>query len=304
MGQTDQNSFPEICIFSPHIFPRPEDWPSTVQLSGYWVINPKEGETLSMEIMQFLEEGEPPIYMGFGSMPIKHQMKILKGFEEALKATNQRGIFCGGWSEIDDFQPEEPSKFLLIKEAPHELLLSKCKLAIHHGGAGTTGASCRAGIPTLIYSVIFDQPFWAFRMAQLGIGPIDPIPLKDFNVGHLVQSIKFCLGEGPQLKAKELSEKLLAEDGVENGLRLFLDYANSHRNLDPNYRVTFSPDSETPSCQLEGCATTFGFFTRRYHCVCCGRAFCGSHTILKKVVNYPNVQPSCKKCISRFKLKN
>eukprot|EP00339_Tiarina_fusa_P022737 CAMPEP_0117069646 /NCGR_PEP_ID=MMETSP0472-20121206/48868_1 /TAXON_ID=693140 ORGANISM="Tiarina fusus, Strain LIS" /NCGR_SAMPLE_ID=MMETSP0472 /ASSEMBLY_ACC=CAM_ASM_000603 /LENGTH=352 /DNA_ID=CAMNT_0004792307 /DNA_START=17 /DNA_END=1072 /DNA_ORIENTATION=- len=148
---------PVLQMFSPTVVPRPADYPPHVVDTSYWILPPTETFEPDETIRTFLENGTPPVYIGFGSMPVKDKQDVLNKFSEALEKTGQRGIYCGGWSKLDSLTSDN---ILIIPGAPHEWLLPQCAMAFHHGGAGTTAASLRAGIPTIILPVLVDQPFW------------------------------------------------------------------------------------------------------------------------------------------------
>jgi sterol 3beta-glucosyltransferase len=187
----EQTHLPLICMYSEHTVPRPPDYPEHVQYSGYWILaapessshgtgnndddnnNDNDNDDLSQpiagvpdELRTFLRDSsEPPIYMGFGSMPVRNPNQLLHDFATCIKRLGRRGIYCRAWVRNLDseqvlsqvFGSDEQRTVICINGAPHEWLFPRCAMAIHHGGAGTTAASMRAGIPTCIMPVLADQ---------------------------------------------------------------------------------------------------------------------------------------------------
>ena len=145
---------------------------------------------------------------------------------ESLKQTGNRGIILSGWSGVGN----PSSKDLLYLEAvPHDWLLPRCKLAIHHGGAGTTSAGLRAGIPNIVVPFIADQPFWGKRVHAIGVGP-KPILVKNLSVGSLTKAIAEAESDSLRERAQLIGQKIRTEDGVDEAVRLIEKYSNDFHN--------------------------------------------------------------------------
>lgn len=165
----EQYHLPMLCMYSEHVFPRQLDYPDHVQCTGYWILPPpadayESSSSISAELREFLDAGEPPVYMGFGSMPVRNANELFRMFATEISHLRLRGVFCLGWLKGFDSEAILSEVFgdgarsvICIKGAPHEWLFPRCSMAIHHGGAGTTAASMRAGIPTCIMPVLADQ---------------------------------------------------------------------------------------------------------------------------------------------------
>lgn len=153
--------------------PVPADYPDTAHVTGYWFLDQAEWQPPA-HLAEFLHAGEPPVYIGFGSMGFGN------GAEErrdailgALRRTGLRGIIATGWGGIAPPAPgaDLGDDVLVIEGAPHDWLVPRVAAVVHHGGAGSTAAGLRAGRPTLIVPFLGDQPFWAARVHEIGAGP-------------------------------------------------------------------------------------------------------------------------------------
>ncbi|BCY11183.1 glycosyl transferase [Actinoplanes sp. L3-i22] len=135
------------------------DEDSEVVQTGTWIL-PDEGE-LPGEVEEFLDEGEPPVYVGFGSMPVGDAGRDAAG---AVRALGHRVILARGWAGAD------AEDCLVVGEVSHPALFKRVAAVVHHGGSGTTHTAARAGAPQVIVPLSGDQPYWAERVTALGIG--------------------------------------------------------------------------------------------------------------------------------------
>jgi UDP:flavonoid glycosyltransferase YjiC (YdhE family) len=107
----------------------------------------------------------------------------------------------------------------MIGSAPHTWLFPRMAAVVHHGGAGTTAAGLRAGVPSIVVPFFGDQPFWGQRVAALGVGPA-PIPRQKLTADALAQAIQHATTDTTmQRKAAELGAKIRAEDGVAEAVK-------------------------------------------------------------------------------------
>lgn len=203
---------PVVAGFSDSVVPRPDDWPRNSFMSGFWFLESRNSETLSADVEAFLQEGEPPICFGFGSMAGSNPERLRQIILEALAATGQRGIVLSGWGGISAGTPR--SDLIQIEAAPHALLLPRVSMLVHHGGAGTTAAALRTGTPQIVLPFMGDQPFWGQRMMELGVAPA-PIRQKRLTAENLKQAILSVIeGQNFRTSATELSEKIRSEEGA------------------------------------------------------------------------------------------
>lgn len=214
---------PVLHIYSKSLHPRPKDWPITAQIIGF-SFNDFEGEKWQPpeDLAQFLKEGEPPIYIGFGSMVPRDESKLSELICMAVEKANVRALISKGWADLTPLSKSE--KILSVGPMPHHRLFPLCKAVVHHGGAGTTAAGLRAGRPTLICPFAFDQPFWGNIIAEKKLGPA-PIKLKDLTVDNLAASLR-DINTNPEYQesAKHISIEINQENAFES-LMPYIDQA-------------------------------------------------------------------------------
>jgi UDP:flavonoid glycosyltransferase YjiC (YdhE family) len=216
-GQLGTRQIPIVNGFSQHVISRPNDWNENIHITGYWFPEDKHWQPPD-DLLAFIESGSPPVFVGFGSMPIKNPQKTTDTILEALKQTGQRGIIHMGWGGLGDRQL--PDHVFKIDYAPYEWLFPRMAMAIHHGGSGTTAFGLRAGVPSCAVSFVFDQHYWGERIAELGVGP-KPIRYKELAVKRLVEAIEFGVHNSQvKQKATDLGEKIKAENGTKNALTI------------------------------------------------------------------------------------
>ncbi|HBP28031.1 MAG: glycosyltransferase [Advenella sp.] len=200
-----------LYAYSPHVLPVPSDWDSTVLVSGYWFLDDEDWRP-SYALASFLDAGEPPVYVGFGSMPGLDPQKTTEIIIEALASAGKRGLLASGGGALGAVE-NMPAHIYIVADAPHHKLFPHVGATIHHGGAGTTGASLRAGKPTTICPFFGDQPFWGRRVADLGVGPT-PLDRKALSVDSVAAAIAAM--DDPQMR--ERAAALGAAIGQENGI--------------------------------------------------------------------------------------
>lgn len=160
-------------IVSPSVFPRPNDWPEHLKLTGAWQMPEmlREGldEGLPADLQAWLDDGDPPIFLGFGSMPVLDPDSLLEDIVSVTSTLGKRGIISENC-----VSPRAagmlPDHLRVVGAVDHDRLFPQCAAVVHHGGAGTVAASLRAGCPTMVCSVLADQPWWGERMRRLGVG--------------------------------------------------------------------------------------------------------------------------------------
>ena len=180
--------------------------------TGYWFLSPPEGWQPLNALQAFLDDGPPPVYIGFGSMAGRDPARKTQPAVEALQRAGQRGITATGWGGLR--AEDLPPSILKIQAAPHDWLFPRVAAVVHHDGAGTTAAGLRAGKPTVICPFFGDQPFWGRRVVDLGVGA-EPISQKKLSADNLVAAIDQVTSNGQiQQRAAALGDKIRVEDGV------------------------------------------------------------------------------------------
>ena len=218
LHRADGSPIPVLHCYSQQVVPRPTDWPESAHVSGYWFLEQQANWQPPEDLKAFLEKGQPPIYIGFGSISGRQPQRLAKVVIEALQATNQRGILATGWGGLQ--ASDLPRTVFQLDQAPHDWLFPNVSAVIHHGGAGTTAAGLRAGRPTLICPFFGDQPFWGNQIYTLGVGP-KPIPQKQLTTGKLTVAIQeLVANQALRHNAEVLGEKIRAEDGVGNAIAI------------------------------------------------------------------------------------
>lgn len=203
-GRTDGG--PVLACFSPVVVPRPGDWPSSVNITGYWFLDEPDWAP-PQELADFLDAGPAPVYVGFGSMVPKDPEMTRLVVRTAVKLAGVRGIVQGDPDDSDEH-------VLAVRDVPHSWLFPRMAAVVHHGGAGTTAAGLRAGVPTVVCPFFGDQPYWGERVASLGAGPA-PLPFRAMTVPRLAARIRRAVGDrGIADRADELGRRIRAEDGI------------------------------------------------------------------------------------------
>jgi sterol 3beta-glucosyltransferase len=175
------------------------------------------------DLQDFLDAGDPPVYVGFGSMVGPDPRQITETIVAGLQKAGVRGILATGWGGLTT--GDLPDTIFKLDQAPHSWLFPRMATVVHHGGAGTTAAGLRAGKPTLICPYFGDQPFWGQRIFALGVGP-EPIHQKQLTVEGFTKSIITTTTDLTlQQKAATLGEKIRSEDGVANAISIINNYS-------------------------------------------------------------------------------
>ncbi|WP_328607479.1 glycosyltransferase [Amycolatopsis sp. NBC_00345] len=197
---------PVLCGFSDAVVPRPPDWPARVHVTGYWFLDEPAGWRPEPRLRDFLAAGPPPVYVGFGSMRPAEAEKTFTAVRAALRQTGLRGLLGTDAVASDD-------NTLTVRDVPHAWLFPRTAAVVHHGGAGTTAAALRAGVPSLVCPVFSDQPYWGDRVHRLGAGP-RPLPLRALTTDALATRLASLTQLPYRRGAQRVSARLRAEDGV------------------------------------------------------------------------------------------
>jgi UDP:flavonoid glycosyltransferase YjiC (YdhE family) len=209
---------PVLYGISPAVIGKPADWGENIHLTGYWFLQPESAWTPPPALEEFLARGKPPIYIGFGSMSSRQPQEAANLIVKALAQTGQRAVLLSGWGGL--IAEKLPETVLVVDSVPHDWLFERVAAVVHHGGAGTTAAGLRAGVPSIIIPFFADQPFWGQRVADLGVGP-QPIARKHLTVERLAQAIKQAVEDSAmRQRAAALGAKIRVEDGIRKAVRV------------------------------------------------------------------------------------
>jgi sterol 3beta-glucosyltransferase len=214
LRQVGRRQLPALMADDDLLHPRPTDGGAHAVVTGGWdmpaELRARVGEAApDASLEAFLAAGPPPVFLGFGSMPVLNGAEMLGTVKRAVEASGQRAILAAGWSQLETVSDE---RLHVVGTVDHDALLPRCSAAIHHGGAGTTRASLKAGLPTWICAVFADQPFWGARCKALGVGGTFPFP--KLEAGRLTDAMRQLADPTVKLNAARLGEKLRAVDGL------------------------------------------------------------------------------------------
>ena len=203
---------PTLYGFSPSVIPKPADWGENIHVTGYWFLDEDMSWTPPPELINFLDRGPAPIYVGFGSMGSRKPEETADMVLQALTQTQQRAVLVSGWGGLR--KAALPDTVYMADAIPHAWLFPRVAAVVHHGGAGTVAAGLRAGVPSIVIPFFGDQPFWGRHIAALGVGP-DPIPRASLSAERLTHAIQQAVMDtAMRNKAAELGNKIRKQDGV------------------------------------------------------------------------------------------
>ncbi|KAG9500430.1 hypothetical protein J7337_008908 [Fusarium musae] len=202
---------PYSYLWSQTLIPKPSDWDDHLNITGFSFLPLASSYTPPKDLLDFLEAGPPPIYIGFGSIVVKDPQALTNMILKAVELAGVRAIVSKGWGGVGVGQV--PDNVYLIGNCPHDWLFQRVSAVVHHGGAGTTAAGIAAGRPTVIVPFFGDQPFWGQMMARAGAGPVS-VPYKELTAEILADSIKFSLKPEVQEVAKDMAIQIGEEDGA------------------------------------------------------------------------------------------
>src|SRR6266498_1137712 len=175
LEKMEPSTVPFLYNFSERIVPKASDWADWIHVTGYWFLdNPDLGWTPSEDLLEFMDKNrknkKPIVYIGFGSIVVDDPQAMTKSIIEAVQKSKVAAILSKGWSDrlqqkkSDQNEENYPPSIYPLKSVPHDWLFPQVDAVIHHGGAGTTAAGLRAGVPAIIKPFFGDQFFWGDRI--------------------------------------------------------------------------------------------------------------------------------------------
>jgi sterol 3beta-glucosyltransferase len=209
---------PTVLGFSPSVVAPPADWPSEVHATGCWFLPDPPGWRPAAELTDFLESGPAPVYVGFGSMPDAEVQRTSHIILEALSLCGRRCILIGGWSGLG--RGMLPDTVYSADSIPHSWLFPRMAAVVHHGGAGTTAAGLRAGVPSILTPYAADQFFWAQKVRELGVGPTS-VSYHALTAVRLAEAIREALNDtAMRERAAALGGRIEAERGADRTVEI------------------------------------------------------------------------------------
>ncbi|SEE56529.1 glycosyltransferase [Jiangella alba] len=202
--------------FSRHMLPAPVTYPDWVETTGFWYLPASPGWSPPAGLAEFVNDGEPPIFVGFGSMVGADPRRTTRVVADALRNTKSRAVVATAWGGLD------PDGFgedvFCLEQVPFDWLFPRVSVVVHHGG-GTIGAALSAGRPQVLCPFMFDQPFNAQCMHDIGVAP-PPQPERDLTADGLAKAINVALtDDGMAQRAAEVGRRIRDEDGLGAAVR-------------------------------------------------------------------------------------
>jgi UDP:flavonoid glycosyltransferase YjiC (YdhE family) len=211
----ERANWPILHGFSTALVPRPSDWRPGLEVVGNWWPHHDPAERLPTDLEDFLRAGPRPVLIGFGSMASGDGERLSEIAVRALRRAGLRGILQAGSAGL----AADGEDVLTIGDVPHALLFPRLAAVVHHGGAGTSAAALRAGVPAVTVPVTADQPFWAGRLAALGAAT-DPIPFRSLTAERLADSLDQVVKQQAHSRAAaRAAQHLLTENGAGQALK-------------------------------------------------------------------------------------
>ena len=200
---------PYVLALDEALFPPDADWPpGRFPYANHLYFD--DPAPLDADLLAWLDDGEPPVFVGFGSMSGQGIDRVGRLIVEAVSATGRRCIVGAGWSGLGD-QGQLPPGWRVVLDAPHALLFPRMAAVVHHGGAGTTAQVLRAGVPQVILPLILDQYHHAHRLHLAGLIP-RPVPMERVTAPELTDAIRRAI-ELPRAPREAVSARLRASNG-------------------------------------------------------------------------------------------
>jgi UDP:flavonoid glycosyltransferase YjiC (YdhE family) len=212
----EDHEVPFTYLWPESLVPKPADWGPHIDLANFIPYEQARTYEPPQPLLDFLAAGEAPIYVGFGSVVAQDPVGLTRMIFTGLERAGARGIVAEGWAHLGG--GALPPNVYLIGDCPHDWLFPRCRAVCHHGGAGTTSAGLRAGLPTIVVPFFGDQFFWGRIVANAGAGP-EPIPIRHLDTTSLTAAFDACRRPQIRDRASELSARLRATDGVELAVR-------------------------------------------------------------------------------------
>ncbi|KAF5210727.1 Sterol 3-beta-glucosyltransferase [Clavispora lusitaniae] len=267
LARMRQTQIPFLYNMSPEIFPPSVDFPDWVKVTGYWFLNEGAGDYKPPDdLVTFLKkaraENQKVVYIGFGSIVVKDAKSLTKAVVDAVLASGVRCVLNKGWSDkLNDEKAEKtkievelPEEVFSCGSVPHDWLFKQVDAAVHHGGSGTTGATLRSGLPTIIKPFFGDQFFYASRVEDLGVG----LALKKLNAKSLANALKSITTNTEfAMKAQAIAENMKQDTGVMNAVAAIYSELTYAKTLIRSIRLSNeqkrnSDDDLDSSAQLTG----------------------------------------------------
>jgi sterol 3beta-glucosyltransferase/vancomycin aglycone glucosyltransferase len=209
---------------SPTICQPAADWPTQHRVCGFLALTSHEQELIPGDVHAFLDDGPPPLFMGFGSlMPTDRELleQTVSVFRDAARRARSRAIIH--LPQGSPLPAGRDGDVLMIGRLSHAALFPACAAIVHHGGAGTTHTALAAGVPSIVVPHVADQYFWADELRRIGVA-LKPVSRRPLTAKALADRIRETTeSAGLRARARELGPRVRAENGVEAAVDLIED---------------------------------------------------------------------------------
>jgi vancomycin aglycone glucosyltransferase len=192
--------------------PAPSTTGMQVVQTGAWSLPDARG--LAPELEAFIDDGDPPIYVGFGSMPAPASLS--NTLIAASRAVGRRVILSRGWADLAPV--DDAPDCLAVDDVNHQALFPRVAAVVHHGGAGTTTVAARAGVAQVAVPMFSDQFYWGRRIRDLGLG--SAVPVADLSADALGSALHEALRPAVTARARSVAVKVTSDGAAIAARRL------------------------------------------------------------------------------------
>ncbi|APA99324.1 uncharacterized protein NS506_05278 [Nocardia seriolae] len=217
---------PEIQIYDPALVPGlAEQWDERRPFTGFLTLDDATRAAVGElsgdhdDLLDWIRSGEPPVYFGFGSMPIRDAAAVFAMAERVSARLGIRALVHAGWSDLDVAGTVTGERIKVVGTGlAFDRIFPHCAAAVHHGGIGTLFESLRAGLPTLVCSVSFEQPMWGGQVEKLGVGA--HLPFAELTADRLEHKLAPLLNDERRTRVGEFAKTLRTTGTVERAADL------------------------------------------------------------------------------------
>mmetsp|Transcript_17951 Transcript_17951/g.69526 ORF Transcript_17951/g.69526 Transcript_17951/m.69526 type:complete len:726 (+) Transcript_17951:113-2290(+) len=241
----EEMKVPQMCHWSPALLAKPSDWGSHISVSGCLPVYDDGSFRPDKELQHFLDDGKPPVYIGFGEMPhVLDEESITKLFTTCLKAAFECGerviVNKSGWDSSKVFPVIElvQDQVHYVDWVPHAWLLRRCAAAVVHGGVGTVHSALAAACVPIVVAFAGDQPFWGDLLARKGYAPAR-FMADGLKQKALAKAIRTAVSD-EEMRLKVKSNGALQRR--EKGRQWAVEFLERHSTDEPNWSAAWPPD--------------------------------------------------------------
>jgi UDP:flavonoid glycosyltransferase YjiC (YdhE family) len=209
---------PHLLGYSEAVLPRPSDWAPWIHVTGYWFLDDTTDTAPDPRLQAFVDQGPPPVAIGFSSQVGPGAVAMTRAIVDAVERAGVRAVLITGFGGLRG--TDYPASVHAVSTVPYHWLLPRIRGLVHHGGAGSTAAALRLGVPSMAVPFGFDQELWGAQLHRLGVGPA-PLPAAALTAETLAQALR-TLCETPSFapRARAVAQTLAREDGIDRAVQL------------------------------------------------------------------------------------